>query len=213
MPAIERSVWRERRAHSEIWAEVLSIALLCVHFMRFGLQIISFKCCTHSWARAMNGTQRHKQWQRFFFEFLCHIFKYFRIKIHIQTVKFAWIRSLSVCQWHWLRLYFVLLLSLEQLTLCVFSPNNNAIALIISSVSKRISIKVLAQTQSLHMFNTCSCFFISNWDKKKRSTLTISCFWMLFILFDLLILWNFTEIQWRFAMLSCHLINWLKPSA
>lgn len=84
-----------------------------------------------------------------------------------QTVKFVWIRSLSVCQWHWLRLYFVLLLSLEQLTLCVFSPNNNAIALIISSVSKRISIKVLAQTQSLHMFNTCSCFFISNWDKKK----------------------------------------------
>lgn len=49
---------------------------------------------------------------------------------------------------------------------CIF-PHNNAIALIISSVSKRISIKVLAQTQSLHMFNTCSCFFHFKLRQKK----------------------------------------------
>lgn len=91
---------------------------------------------------------------------------------------------------------------------CIF-PHYNAIALIISSVSKRISIKVLAQTQSLHMFNTCSCFFHFKLRQKKRSTLCLSlvsgcCLFCL-------ICW-YCGIS-LFAMLSCHLINWLKPSA
>lgn len=116
----------------------------------------------------------------------------------------------AVCQCHWVRLCFVRLLSLEKTDVVCISPNNNAIALIISSASKRISIKMLAQTHSLHMFNTCSCCFLSNWDEKNVSLCLSLVFGRCSFRFVLLILWNFTEIQWRFAMLSCHLINWLK---
>lgn len=125
-----------------------------------------------------------------------------RIKIPVKlTVKYIRLNSQLICQCHWLWLCFALLLSLE---IDVVYSSYNTISLIMFQVFKKTSIKMLAQVRSLHMFNTC--YFVFRLGREKNISLCFALVYMFVLLVWVVLLWNFTEIQWKCAMSSSHAI-------